>query len=258
MRTFLIAAPGESREAARYGAPLAHMAYHIGSQSTLLRQNLPLQNRGGLLCISDREAPAVLSPEELCAAAVRECSRREYSGVLLDFDQPPRKDLREFARLLEERLRRRKQTLYLPETYARDIPAASVLIGTALSGGNYPERLREAAAQYGGFHRLALDAERLRMDFLLPCPSGMGTPLSAEAFQVLLEEKHPAVFFSPDLCARYFTYTQEGDLHFVLFDDAGTLREKLRLGAELGIPAAFLSWPEVADLAAELFQHSLP
>jgi len=96
------------------------------------------------------------------------------------------------------------------------------------------------------------------MDFPLPCPTGMGKPLSTKDFQALLEREEPAVFFSPDLCARYFTYQREGQHHFVLFDDAGTMREKLRIGAEFGIGAAFFSWPEVADLAEELFSAPLP
>lgn len=258
MRTFLIAAPQETRQASRWGCPLAHMAYHIGPQSTLLRQNLLLQVQGGALCVSDREAPAVSDPEALCAAVLRECTRRSYSSVILDFQEPPREDLERFVRLLEQRLATRNLTLMIPEAYACKDSAALVLIGTALSGGNYRERLQEAAEQYGGFRRLALDTERLRMDFSLPCPSGMGTPLSATEFQALLDQEQPAVFFSPDLCARYFTYTREKLVHFVLFDDAGTLREKLRIGTELEIPAACIPWPEISDIAEDLFQTPLP
>ena len=66
----------------------------------------------------------------------------------------------------------------------------------------------------------------------------------------------PAVFFSRDLCARYFTCTRSGQAQFILFDDAGTLRQKLRLGQQLGVAAAFFQWPEISNIAPELFARS--
>ena len=68
-----------------------------------------------------------------------------------------------------------------------------------------------------------------------------------------MEREGPAVFFSQDLCARYFTYSRDGEAHFVLFDDADTLNQKLRLGAGMGFAAAFFMWPEVRDIAPRLF-----
>ena len=256
MRLFLTAAPAEYREAARWGLPLVHAAYRIGESSVLLRQSLPLQARGGLLRMGDRDVPAVADPDALCAAVERECLRRGYEGAAADFTEPPRADLAAFLRRLGPHLRARGLRLYVTEAYGNAAAEAAVLVGTALSGGNCTEYLTEAAERWGG--RLALDAERLRMDFPLPCPTGMGTPLSGAEFQALRERESPAVFFSPDLCARYFTYRREGEHRFVLFDDADTLREKLRIGAELGISTAFFSWPEVADIAGELFSAPLP
>jgi hypothetical protein len=95
------------------------------------------------------------------------------------------------------------------------------------------------------------------MDFPLPCPDGSGQPLDRAAFAAL-RRRHPSpVFFSPELCARYFTYSDGESAHFVLFDDARTLRRKLRLAREAGIDDAFFMYPEVADLAQELFAPGL-
>ena len=91
------------------------------------------------------------------------------------------------------------------------------------------------------------------MDFLLPAETGEGRPLSQQEFQALVDRETPAVFFSQDLCARYFTYTRDGETHFVLFDDADTLQQKLRTGSALGFSAAFLMYPEVRDLLPRLF-----
>lgn len=255
MQTYLAVTPEESREAGKYGRAFAHVAYRIGPGSTMLRQNLLLQTRGGLLSVSDREAPLIEDPQALCAAVQRECGRRGYGGVLLDFEERPRRDRLAFVEQLGRTLSAGRRALYLPESYAQATPVGVPLLCTAISGGSFAQRLQEAASAQGGAARLALDVQRLRMDFRLPARSGEGEPLTEEAFRGLREREQPSVFFSKDLCARYFTYNREGETHFVLFDDADTLAQKLRTGAAMGFAAAFLMWPEVRDIAGKLFSE---
>lgn len=250
MQVYLAVTPSEAQRAVRFRRPLAHVAYSIGESSTLLRQNLLLTTRGGVLSVTDYGAPPISRPDLLSAAAIRECGRRNYEGVLLDFESPPTPDREAFARELAKRLAPRP--LYVPECY-RETDGAVMLLCTAVSGGNFAQYLQEAAEGRGGPGRLALDVQRLRMDFSLPARSGEGRPLTEKAFQSLLDQETPAVFFSQDLCARYFTYTRDGVTHFVLFDDADTLQQKLRLGASMGFAAAFLMYPEVQDLLPQLF-----
>lgn len=253
MQIYLAVTPEASQEAAGHCRNLAHVAYRVGPGSVLLRQGLLLQTRGGLLSVSDREAPLIENPESLRDAVLRECGRRNYAGVLLDFEEAPRRDRKAFVTVLAPALSASRRTLYLPESYTRDVPGAVALLCTAVSGGSFSQYLQDAASQAGGARRLALDVQRLRMDFRLPARSGEGEPLAAEALESLMEREKPAVFFSQDLCARYFTYSREGEAHFVLFDDADTLNRKLRLGAGMGFSAAFFMWPEVRDIAPKLF-----
>ena len=252
LQVYLSVVPGELQEASKYGRSFAHVAYRIGPGSTLLRQNLLLQTRGGLLSISDREAPPIEEPDALCAAVLRECSRRSYGGAVLDFEDAPRRDRIVFAERLERALTTSRRALYVPENYLPSPKTAVPLICTAMSGGTFTERLQEAIRARGGAGRLALDIQRLRMDFRLPARSGEGIPLSGEALEQLMAREAPAVFFSRDLCARYFTYTEKGKTHFVLFDDADTLNQKLKTGAKMGFAAAFFMWPEVRDIAEKL------
>ena len=256
MQIYLAVPPEAAREAAQYCRTLAHVAYRIGPDSALLRQSILLQSRGGLLSVSDWEAPLIEDPDALCAAVLRECGRRGYGGVVLDFEEAARPDRLAFAGRLGPALAGTRRVLYVPEPYAAAAPEAVTLICTAVSGGSFSQRLQEAAARAGGANRLALDVQRLCMDFRLPARAGEGEPLPAEAFRRLMERENPPVFFSQDLCARYFTYTQEGEAHFVLFDDAGTLAQKLRLGTGMGFFAAFFMWPEIKDIAAKLFPPS--
>ena len=184
MQIYLAVTPAEAQEASRFRCSLAHVAYCIGPDSTLLRQNLLLQTRGGLLSVTDRGAPFIASPERLSAAALRECGRRSYGGVLLDFEQPPAPDRLAFAETLARRLSPRP--VYVPESYAA-ASGAIPLICTAISGGNFVQRLQEAAAGRDRAGGLALDVQRLRMDFTLPAQSGEGRPLSGRDLQDLLD-----------------------------------------------------------------------
>ncbi|MDD3347358.1 hypothetical protein [Oscillibacter sp.] len=174
MQIYLAVTPDEAQDASAYSRTLAHVAYRIGGDSVLLRQNLLLRTRGGLLSISDREAPHIADPDALCAAAVRECGRWGYTGVVLDFEEAPRPDRLAFAEKLGSALAAGKRTLYLPESYAAAGKNAVILLCTALSGGNFSQHLQETATLRGGAGRVALDMQRLRMDFRLPARNGEG------------------------------------------------------------------------------------
>ena len=255
MQLYLSATHHETLDALKHCRSLAHAAYRIGPGSTLLRQNMLLSVQGGLLSVSDEAAPFIDDPDALCAAAVRECSRRGYDGVLLNFKSSTTQDRLTFAARLEPTLRGMGRRVYLPEHYAEAVPGAMVLIETALSGGSLTEHLQEAAAKWGS-NRLVLDIERVRMLFPLPCPSGVGTPLNYAEFQALTEQESPSVFFSPDLCARYFTCHHKGSTQFVLFDDAETLKRKVQIGRECGAAAAILRWAEITDIAEAFFAQN--
>ena len=71
-----------------------------------------------------------------------------------------------------------------------------------------------------------------------------------------LEQLHPSVFFSHELCARYFTYmSRETGAHFILFDDGESLEKKRTLAQELGISRFFLLYPEIADFLPRLVRQ---
>lgn len=215
-----------------------------------------MQTRGGLLVLTDRDAPLVQYPENLAGAVLRECGRRNYSGVVLDFEEPPTEPLRRLATALGRLCAASRRVLYLPEVYASSTEQRTVIVNTAVSGGSFEEHLREVCNRYGGARNVALDIQRLAMSFSLPARSGQGEPLTHESLSALLGERQPAVFFSRDLCAKYFTHSQDGAARFVLFDDAGTLRQKLKLGQQLGVAAAFFQWPEIRDIAPELLRRA--
>ena len=93
-------------------------------------RNLLLQScgspagRGGLLVLSDCAAPPIQRPEALAGAVLRECSRRGYSGAVLDFEAPPTEDRRRFAAVLGRRCAESRRSLVPPGSLRRRRRAA--------------------------------------------------------------------------------------------------------------------------------------
>ena len=156
---------------------------------------------------------------------------------------------------LEEGLTQRKRTLFLPESYGNYSDRASIYLTSAISGGSLRRRLEEAIDTYGP-HRLVLCLRRARDDFFLPSVKGQGRPISQETLERLQRRLNPSVFFSPDLCAHYFTYmSRETGAHFILFDDGESLEKKRTLAQELGISRFFLLYPEIAEFLPRLVRQ---
>ena len=228
---------------------LAHVAYRIGGDGRLWAASLPPEIRGGWMMLEEPETAPISRPESAAKEIVRECIRRRFAGVIADFEAPPTRDRAALLRLIGQQLPQGLQ-LWVPETFGSASPRSVVLISTAISGGSLHQRLEEAIRRWG-VRRVALDGVRLRMDFTLPAPSGEGQPLCAEEFSRLRQGQ--PVYFSPELCARYFTYRSVSQVHFVLFDDAETLRRKAQTGASLGLEKILYMLPEVEDLLDALF-----
>ena len=222
MPLYLAATPDRLAQARAVTPRLAHVAYRLGSGSELLAASLPSTLRGGLMVVSDWDCPPLDDPDRLARQLARVCLRRGYAGAAADFDPPARPDRAALLQALLPLLASCGRALYVPEHYAA-CHGASVLLCTALSGGTLEGRLNQAASRYGAEH-LALDLQRLAMDFPVPCPSGQGTAL-----------------------------TREGRTHFILFDDAQTLRRKLALARSQGIRDALVMLPEVEDILVPLF-----
>lgn len=226
------------------------LAYQLGPGPRLLRSCPPTLVKGGLLSVTLGEEDCSGSPDTLCRQAVQECRARGAAGLLADWDRFSR-SLFLLTRQLGRALNQAGLLLAVPEAYGEVTGSAAVLISSALSGGSLEVRLKEALERYGP-ERVVLALERMGEDFVLPSPSGRGTPLSPAGLQSLRQRVRPAVYWSGELCARYFTYRSNGQIHFVLFDDGSTLRKKLELAGQLGVTRAIAAWPEVSGYLGEL------
>ncbi len=242
MQFYLAAGMGDTLPRGRFRPVRA--AYRLGPRLLSAIGGGAVQ--GGMMLVGDsREC----GPHDVLARdIIRECLRRNYDGVVLDwYHKGP--DRGTLTALLGQLCPQYGLRLFVPEQYAPYAAQATVLLNTAVSGGTLAACLEDGIRRYGA-GRLALDLERLRLDFTLPHSADVRRPLTASELRRLREGK--SVYFSEELCARYFTYRTGSENHYVLFDDAQTLRKKAALAENRGIREGFFMLPEVADIAGEL------
>ena len=233
----------------------AHMAYRVGSGPTLLGIRLPDGLRGGLMLLDCHGFDGAGDPSGCCSQILGECRRREFQGIICDFDCPPTGCLGQLVSVLDRHCTGEGWALYVPEAYASFAPAARVLIPSAVTSGTLERRLRSAQERYGG-DRPALAVGWLREDRPLPA-DGRGEPITQAALDEKIRRLQPAVFFDKGLCAHYFTYmVKAGQAHFVLFDTARSIRAKVALARRLSLPAVLMAAPEVAGSLSVILGES--
>lgn len=242
----LILPPERLKQVQGLAVTVAHRAYRIGQGGHLFREGQSVPVRGGLMAVTNRDFDGRGEAGVLCDEVVRECAARGYQGLVCCFEAGTQPVLERGLRELEERFDGRRWRLYVPEGYAHCTRNAGVLIPSALSGGSLQSRLEEGLQRYG--HRVVLKPERVAEDFLIPAPDGRGRVLSQAQLEQL-RRGEPSVFYSHELCQRYFTYRDgRNGVHFVVFDDGDTLRRKIRLARGLGIGAVAAQVEDVEPL----------
>lgn len=251
MKTILVTPPELCKNALLFGVPVAHLAYKIGGGGHLYRANIPLNLRGGLMVISDGGDYDKESPESFAQEVSRECINRGYRGVVADFQSSTSSYLSSVIMSMSDSLERQGIDLYIPEAYARSSSYAKIIISSALSGGTLRKRMEEVIDRLGA-HRVSMEIERMRMDFTLPSYDGNGKSLTSEELKNLMAIHGSQSFFSDALCAYYFTYREKGEVHFVIYDDLGSIRKKIFLSRKLGIDSVFLLYPEIGDIMGVL------
>ncbi len=242
MQFYLAAGAGDTLPRGHFRPVRA--VYRLGPRLLSALGNVPAQ--GGLMLVGDSQECG--SDDVLARDILWECLRRSYDGIVLDWHHSGTEHgglTARVGRLCGQYGRR----LFVPEKYAAHAPQATVLVNTAVTGGTLKSCLDDAVRRFGSA-RIALDLERLRLDFTLPHSAGLRRALSLTELRRLREGK--ALYLSEELCARYFTYRAGNDNHYVLFDDAQTLRRKAAMAENMGIREAFFMLPEVVDIAGEL------
>ncbi len=248
----LTAPPFAVRQASTYGLPVGHIAYRIGPGGRLMRANIPLDLRGGLMVLDGSSNDGHGDINSLCQQIIRECTARSFDGIILDFEKSQNTLLIQLVSRISPLLFRRGWPVYVTEEFAAFSNQTRVIIPSALSGGSLQKRLIEATQRYGA-DRVALGVQRTAEDFPLPSPDGCGKALSREELNNMIRQRGASIFFSDELCTHYFTYmSRQSGAHFVMFDNAASIRKKIQIARSMGLRACILTWPEVDDILPTL------
>lgn len=248
MTNIFVAAPPEYLEAASLsGFTVAYMIYRIGRGHHLYRAQ-GIKGLSGGVMVLDTDGYVGGGPSAtLITEILGECEKNKFTGIVLDTGSKATSQLMLLTGHLASEANKRGLKVYVHELLSNASAHAVVLIPTALSGGTLSGHIGDAALKYGA-GRVALEIERVRMDFSLPATHGTGRELTAEELQSLIDAHHPQSFFSKDLCAYYFTYHDQIGTHFVLYDNGASINRKLSIGSKMDIEDAFIFYPHVADI----------
>lgn len=254
MKELLYALSGTTENTgAEFGLIPVHMTYEILPGPKLAGVGLTPETRGGAMLIACSGVPLAGDTQYCCRQVLGECQRRGFDRVILDFEGADTPDTQRLVSALSGSCKQRGLPLYLPEALASSADGCRVLVSSRVLSGTLESRLQTAAERWGR-ERVVLAIDAAAEDYPLPISGRIGVPLEREQLQVMIGRLEPAVFFDRGLCAHYFTYmAQGGQAHFILFDTARSVREKLDTAQHLGIPSALLAAPQVFGWLPELF-----
>ena len=133
----ILAAPPESIPAAdRTGLHVAQMSYRIGRGYHLFRAEAARITGGGLMVLDTDGYTGGGPAFALLAEILGECHRRSFEGIVLDIGSASAKPLFPLAGELAGAAKKDGLDLYVPENMAASSRDATVLLPTALSGGD--------------------------------------------------------------------------------------------------------------------------
>jgi|GEM_PF-195520 len=247
LNVFIASGPEDYKAVSSKGFPFACMGYRLLDSGVIIHRAVPEKLRGCVMVIDDAEL-ANISDElksKIAGVIFSEAVRRSFSGVLLDFEKD---ESRPVAESIVKLLSSQNIPVCIPAKFSALSNDARILLPLAVSGGSLSAFLDDILASFPP-SRLVIEIPRICADFSIPATDPDGKRLSQEELTVLISEHRANIFFSRDLCAKYFTYRDKNaDPHFVLFDDASTLKSKLYAVAARSIGTALVLYNEASDL----------
>lgn len=241
----LVCAGADTAAAAAHGLPLLQLCLGVGRGGAVSRLTLPAKLEGCYLGVSDLGLEGDI-PSFCAESLVHEVKMQNMCGIFADIetDSPAARAL---LGPLDEQMYEAGLPLFVPLGQAETVQHAMLVVETAVSGGSLDDYFDELQQKYPG--RIAAALRPVSADFLLPAQDSEGAPLPETERTALQQSCGAQVFFSRELCAKYFTYmdkSQNG--HFVLYDDCSTLEAKLRRLDARGVRHVFALYPDVAAL----------
>lgn len=244
MNICIIHSAEERSPFSRRGFYSALLSYKANGNS-LLAENIPSDTYGDIMIISADNIGEHITP-----AIYDECRRREYHAVFLDADEK-NYGISQALSSVSESLTRRGVSVFCPLSFSDICPKAIPVAEAAASGGVLSEYISHLTKKH---KRLALAIPLTCAAFSMPVTSSCaGQTLSQRELRRIKDTYSAKPFFSPQMLVNYFIYSPaHSECRFVLFDDARTVSEKIRLAKRAGVSDIFLTYREIADIADDI------
>ncbi len=241
---YIIYSASEASCAERIPLRRGRLSY-IADGSRLLSEKLPSGASGDMMIVAMERGD-----EHIAAAIYDEYRRRRYSSVFLDVDARPTGALQVMLDSVAESLTRRVNRVFIPEIFSEYCNSATPVTTCAVSGGLITEYLERLVGEH---RNLAVSIPRITADFSMPSDRADGHELTRTQLLQLKNRFDCDIYYSPQMMTNYFTYSpSRGECRFVLFDDARSISEKIKLAKSFGISDIFLSWREISDIAHDI------
>ena len=250
----IVASPPEyTSVAARPGCAVAHMSYRIGRGFRLYRSQRAGNAKDGLMVLDVGGWTGGGPLMSLVDDVMRECFQRDFVGIVINIGTytKPESVLSNLSKALASASRDRGLSYFVPEFLSDSGENAIVRVSASISGGTLTRHISDAVKKYGT-DRIAVEVDRVCMDFALPSPLGIGQDLSVDELRSLMNSRNPVSFFSPELMTNYFTYRNDGVNRIVLYDNGESLRRKITAAENAGVNHAFLFYPRIIDVYDEI------
>lgn len=244
----LVCAGADVGRAAAHGHPLLDLCLGVTARGTLGRLQATAAETNSFLGI--RDLPTSISSVNVKAFVddlIYVLRQHGARGVFADFESHSTA-CRELCTALDDALYQQSIPFFVPAVRGEDTTHAFLVVETAVSGGSLSDMIADLQYKYGR-ERIAALLRPVSADFSLPSSTPDGMHLTLEARLALRERTAAQVFFSKELCAKYFTYMDE-DMrgHFVLFDDESTLLDKIEQLTAQGVRHFFALYPDVKNM----------
>lgn len=253
MQDVIAAAGADAQTVRRAQLTCLHLCAALTPSGSFSALRHPLTASGDLLGILD-QGGAVRSPEAFAASACSLAQARGCCGLFAEFLRPASAGV---IAALDQYAARLHLTCIVPLSQQQYAPHSLYLVDTAISGGSLKRRLLHLIEQYGA-QRLVIRLVRSCAAFSIPSADAQGIPLCPSDIDVLAQAYGAVPFFSHELCAKYFTYTEDEQPNFVLFDDRETLHAKRELLHTLGLEQQLLDFSDAIELGLLSSEKTAP
>lgn len=239
MKICLNFSANEREKAERFNFDIGCLSYAVrGSALYSEKSDTPPSGDVMIVCVESADS-------HVAAAIYDECRKWKFRAVFLDSEAPS-----DELTLLAESLSRRRVPLYSPIEISHTLPTSRPVAELAVSGGSIAEYLEALLSHH---KNLALSLPRTSLRFDMGEDNADGFPITKKEVRRLMNIHDAKVFYSPAMMTNYFIFSPSPQkASYVLFDDARSLSEKIRLAKKQGVSDLFLTYSEIADIASAI------